>query len=251
MVVPRSSRRPSKSAPSGYLVLFTKYYYRYQLIEKQLLEFSRMALQRSDLKKTEDMFNRVITKDHIAVVTLLEDRHTGSRLIVVNAHIYWAPEFRDVKLLQVALLVDELQNIAERFMRLPPRPPQEGQPTPPSYSEASKIPIILCGDFNSSADSGVYEFLNTGHVPGNHPDFMDHVYGDYTAKGLHHRLGLKSAYVTLGDTLITNYVPNFNGILDYIWYSAESIAVNAILGEIDQTYLNKIVGFPNAHFPSE
>jgi len=43
------------------------------LIDKQLIEFNQVALQRSDFKKTDEMFNRVITKDNIAIVTLLEN----------------------------------------------------------------------------------------------------------------------------------------------------------------------------------
>jgi CCR4-NOT transcription complex subunit 6 len=111
--------------------------------------------------------------------------------------------------------------------------------------------MIVCGDFNSIPESGVYEFLSKGSVPPNHPDFMDHVYGDYTSKGLNHKLGLKSAYASVGELPITNYTPSFEGGIDYIWYNAESIAVNAVLGEVDQTYLSKVVGFPNAHFPSD
>src|ERR1700742_708243 len=93
--------------------------YRYQLIEKQLIEFSSLALQRPDFKKTDDMFNRVLTKDQLAAVALLEHRDTGSRLIVANAHIHWDPEFRDVKLVQTGLLMGELEKIAHQFAKLP------------------------------------------------------------------------------------------------------------------------------------
>ena len=74
-------------------------------------------MQRPDFKKTDDMFNRVLQRDNIAVVTLLESKATGSRLILVNVHIHWHPQYRDVKLVQTGLLVDEVDKIASRFAR--------------------------------------------------------------------------------------------------------------------------------------
>ncbi|RDB16704.1 Glucose-repressible alcohol dehydrogenase transcriptional effector [Hypsizygus marmoreus] len=262
---------------------------KYQLVEKQLIEFSAVAMQRQDFKKTDDMFNRVLGKDHIAVVCLMENRHTGTRFIVVNAHIHWDPAYRDVKLVQVALLIEEIEKIANNFAKYPPPPPPTpesarasatddggpdsgsnaaGEPSasasastsnqppprpPPVYSDGTKIPLVVCGDLNSIPDSGVYEFLSTGSLPANHPDFLSHTYGRYTSEGLRHRLGLKSAYAApgAGELPLTNYVPTFQGVIDYVWYSGANLGVNAVLGGVDKAYLEKVVGFPNAHFPSD
>ncbi|KAH9944716.1 Endonuclease/exonuclease/phosphatase [Amylocystis lapponica] len=242
---------------------------KYTLVEKQLIEFSALAMQRSDFKKTDDMFNRVLGKDHIAIICLLENKLTGTRFILANAHIHWDPQYRDVKLVQAALLIEEVEKIAQSFAKYPPRlPPTPSSATsastlpsidennsssrpPPVYSDGSKIPLIVCGDFNSVPSSGVYEFLSMGSVPPDHADFMSHLYGRYTSDGLKHRLGLKSAYASAGETVVTNYTPSFHGMIDYIWYSTANLAVNAILGEVDRQYLEKVVGFPNAHFPSD
>jgi CCR4-NOT transcription complex subunit 6 len=228
-------------------------------VEKQLIEFSAVAMQRQDFKKTDDMFNRVLGKDHIAVVCLMENKETGTRFIIANAHIHWDPAYRDVKLVQCALLIEEIEKIAHNFAKYPPPPPKPMDnlsPTsppprpPPNYTDGTKIPLIVCGDFNSVPTSGVYEFLANGTVPHNHADFMSHMYGKYTSDGLRHKLGLKSAYAGAGE-LLTNYTPSYQGEIDYIWYSAANIGVNAVLGEVDRGYLEKVVGFPNAHFPSE
>jgi len=88
---------------------------------------------------------------------------------------------------------------------------------------------------------------------------MNHKYGKYTddvspAGGMKHGYSLKSAYATAlgGNELpITNYTPSFKGVIDYIWYSNLSLSVEAVLGEVDEKYLEKVVGFPNAHFPSD
>lgn len=239
-------------------------------------------MQRQDFKKTDDMFNRVLGQAHIGVVCLMEDKHTGTRFIIVNTHIHWDPAYRDVKLVQVALLLDEVEKIANGFARYPPRPPgstpssgegEEGEggdsasneprlppPPPPVYSDGTKIPLIICGDFNSVPLSGVYDFLSCGTLSATHPDFMSHTYGKYTSDGLRHRLGLKSAYATTPanpgngtEELLpmTNYTPSFQGVIDYIWYSTQNVTVNSVLGEIDKGYLEKVVGFPNVHYPSE
>ncbi|RPD52340.1 hypothetical protein L226DRAFT_457927 [Lentinus tigrinus ALCF2SS1-7] len=241
---------------------------KYTLVEKHLIEFSQVAMQRQDFKKTDDMFNRVLGKDHMAVVTLLENKETGTRIIIANAHIHWDPQYRDVKLVQVALLVEEVEKIAQSFAkyppRLPPAPSSAGSATtpstgennassrpPPAYTDGYQIPIILCGDYNSIRQSGVYEFLSTGVIPPDHEDFMHHTYGRYTTEGLRHRLQLKSAYAAGGELSMTNHTPSFKGAIDYIWYTTPNLSVNSVLSEVDHDYLDKVVGFPNAHFPSD
>lgn len=215
-------------------------------------------MQRSDFKKTDDMFNRMLGKDHITVVCLMESKETGTRFIIANAHLHWDHNFRDVKLVQTALMVDEIEMIANNFATLPARPPPPADPSNPdavvrpmpSYAEGTKIPLVICGDFKSLPDSGVYEYLASGKLSSTHPDFMEHTYGKYTAEGLKHRFNLRSAYA-IGELYLTNYTPSFKGVIDYIWYSSASVACTAILGDVDNGYLDKIVGFPNAHFPSE
>ncbi|KAI0364341.1 hypothetical protein BV20DRAFT_929784, partial [Pilatotrama ljubarskyi] len=61
----------------------------------------------------------------------------------------------------------------------------------------------------------------------------------------------KSAYAGAGELPLTNYTPSFKGHIDYIWYSSANLSVNSILGAVDPSYLDKAVGFPNAHFPSD
>ncbi|KAK0543371.1 Glucose-repressible alcohol dehydrogenase transcriptional effector, partial [Tilletia horrida] len=229
---------------------------KWTLIEKRLIEFNQLALQRPDFKKTQDMFNRVMTKDQIAVIALLENKASGARLIVTNVHIYWDPEFRDVKLVQVAMLTEELEKIAGNFAKLPPKlSSMLAEPYrkrgPPAYRDGTCIPTIICGDFNSVPDTGVYQFLRQGSVAGNHEDFMSHVYGRYTSSGLEHKLSLRSAYEGIGELPFTNYTPNYKGVIDYVWYNTNALAVSGLLGDVDPAYRDKVVGFPNAHFPSD
>ncbi|KAJ7594537.1 glucose-repressible alcohol dehydrogenase transcriptional effector [Mycena floridula] len=238
---------------------------KYQMVEKHLVEFSSAAMQRQDFKKTDDMFNRVLGKDNIAIFCSLEHRESGSRLIVANSHITWDPVFRDVKLVQVALMVEELERFAAEFAMYPPRHPPsatsfDGSPDSlngnpsrsPVYSDGTKIPLILCADLNSVPESGVYEFLANGILSPTHPDFMSHTYGKYTSEGLKHKFALKSAYSNPGAQLsMTNFTSGFQGALDYIWYSTTSMVPTRLLNEVDKSYTDRVVGFPNPHFPSD
>lgn len=68
---------------------------------------------------SEDMLNRVMTKDNIGIAALLELKDSpynmgygvGQQILVSNAHIHWDPEFRDVKLIQTVMLMNELTRI--------------------------------------------------------------------------------------------------------------------------------------------
>lgn len=223
----------------------------YQIVDKRLIEFNQIALQRPDFKKTEDIFNRVMTKDNIASIAMLEHRKTGAKLIVANAHMHWDPEFRDVKLVQAAVLMEQLEVAGDTFAKMHSQVTLEAGVSAPTYASGKDIPTVVCGDFNSTPDSGVYEFLSQGLAPGNHEDFMNHTYGTYTSEGLHHDYALRSAYKHIGELPFTNHTPGFRGTIDYIWYTSNSLAASGLLGEVDAGYLSRVVGFPNAHFPSD
>lgn len=210
-------------------------YDRFRLVDQDLIEYNQKALQRSDFKQTVDIYNRVMNKDNIAVFTMLEDKNTNKRIIVANSHIHWDPSHADVKLVQVGVLMDEIDKFSSKH----------------TSSSADKVPTIICGDFNSAPDSGVYEFFSKGSIQQDHDDFGNHSYGTYTTEGVSHPLSLKSAYSNVGELPFTNYTPGFKGVLDYIWYTTNTLDIISLLGSIDNEYLGKVVGFPNAHFPSE
>lgn len=229
---------------------------KFKLIESQLVEFNQIALQREDFRKTEEVYNRVMTKDNIAVLTLLENKENGSRVLIANAHIHWDPTYKDVKLVQVAMLMEEIEKWVGQYIKIPPtkshaRSPSGSIGPPTSYSSASKLPTIICGDFNSVPSSGVCEFLSRGSMKQNHDDFGQFAYGNYTSEGLSHGLALKSAYAPGYELPFTNYTPSFSDVIDYIWYTANTLTVTGLLGPIDKEYISQVVGFPNPHFPSD
>lgn len=238
-------------------------------LDKKLVMYNRDAINRLDMKSAPDVYNRVMPKDHIAVVTFLENRQTGSRLVVVNTHLAWEGWNADVKVIQVALLMAQLSNLAEEYARWPACLDKEVykyaaedsldgsdgvQLTPaPSikYDDGLQIPMLVCGDFNSKKDSGVYELITKGSLSNSHEDLGVYNYGDFTKNGMQHPFSLKSAYGTIGELPFTNYTPDFREVIDYIWYSTGSLQVTGLLGEVDPEYMQRVPGFPNWHFPSD
>ncbi|KAF3308273.1 Glucose-repressible alcohol dehydrogenase transcriptional effector, variant 2 [Orbilia oligospora] len=229
---------------------------KFNILDKQVINFQQLAINRPDMKKATDIFNRVMPRDDVATIIYLENKLTGGRMIVANAHLFWNPVFEDVKLIQTAVLMEELGKLANKYVANPP-PSKiqkvEGQEEIPEvkYPNGASIPLVVCGDFNSLGDSGVYELITKGAIDAHHPTLGGRDYGPYSEEGISHPFNLKSAYSIFPDFPFTNYTPGFNGVIDYIWYSSNCMQVTGLLGEVDKEYMSKVAGFPNVHFPSD
>merc|ERR1719427_1652213 len=235
-----------------------------------------------------EMLNRVTTKDNIGIAALLETTDgiyeaTGSMgqpqlVLAVNAHMHWDPEFSDVKLIQTVMLCYELRNFCDevaRNMRHQPTNQHQGRSSAGLSAEFHKIPIVMCGDFNSLPDSGVVEFLQQGQVSASHPDFRDIKYSkclsvfqnslhpsnnnknnqkNVDSKIVTHPFKFKSCYDKEMEKLrYTNITYDFKGIIDYIFYSHTQLKCLGVLSGLDQAWFDKnsIAGCPHPHLPSD
>ena len=244
---------------------------KYMLLQKHIVSYSNEAINRPDMKGDHDVYNRVMPRDHIALVTFLENRQTGSRLIVVNTHLTWEVWFSDVKIIQVAILMDCLAKKAEEYAKWPPTKDKDKEqfrfasedsidgedivkPEPVSslsYESGTQIPILVCGDFNSTQDSGVYDLITQGSLSNSHQELGNQKYGDFTRNGMNHPFNLKSSYCQIGELPFTNWTPDFRQVIDYVWYSQNTLQVAGVLGQVDPSYMSRVPGFPNYHFPSD
>lgn len=177
-----------------------------------------------------------LCKDNVAHVLILEGMTMNGEVVhicVANTHIFWDPDYPDVKLWQTHMLLQELEGITG------PR----------------QLPLVLCGDFNSQPDSSVVELLAQESVDANHPDFkFDKVGILPSASQLTHTLGLVSsvALVTGNEPSFTNYTGSYKGVLDYIWLN-ESLAAVACLEMPTEAELRGIDDspLPNSIHPSD
>ncbi|XP_029035166.1 CCR4-NOT transcription complex subunit 6-like isoform X2 [Osmia bicornis bicornis] len=235
---------------------------KFTLIKDHLVEFNQLAM--ANAEGSDNMLNRVMPKDNIGLAALLRTKEAAwdnglpsdpaqvqQPILVCTAHIHWDPEFCDVKLIQTMMLSNELRSILD----------QAGQSFRPGHKpDSSNVQLLLCGDFNSLPDSGVIEFLTSGRVAADHRDFKDLAYKSCLQKisgcdkpnEFTHSFKLASAYSE--DIMpYTNYTFEFKGIIDYIFYSKQSMVPLGLLGPLSADWFkdHKVVGCPHPHVPSE
>jgi len=226
---------------------------KFNLLEKYIIEFQGICMSRhKDFVENSEAFSRLITKDNIAISVILQLKDHQSEtdgssplknsrgrtiskhkhILVSNTHIHWNPENKDVKLMQVQLLLEELSALSSPKSKWP------------------NIPIIIAGDFNSTVDSGPYELLTKGNLKARHPDLDPYEYGVYSSYGMNHDLSISSSYAPIGEPQFTNFTDDFVGVLDYIWYSHDTLAVSKVLQPVDEETV-RLTKLPNVYMHSD
>eukprot|EP00808_Paulinella_micropora_P018719 g22037.t1 len=212
---------------------------RFALREQYGIEFNEAAKQHNANRKSY----RRLLRGNVALVVVLEElpeaqkgdgrpqrRQRNRRLCVANTHIYWDPEFREVKLWQTWVLCRELEKLVLH----------------------RNLPLLLCGDFNSMQDSSVYELLSTEQVNAKHPVFSHDPYEILPPfSSITHRLPLVSAYARIGEPKFTNYTGHFVGVLDYIWFSKAHLVCTSCLDVDAEKLLKKKTALPNPQYASD
>ncbi|KAH3745417.1 glucose-repressible alcohol dehydrogenase transcriptional effector [Pelomyxa schiedti] len=215
---------------------------KFSLVDTILIEFQSLSMTHfgscspTTVPLTPDVFERILSRDNIALLTVLKSNKTGRLIIVSTTHIHWDPSSSDVKLIQSQFLVEEIASVKANIEK----------------SGNMDVPVIVAGDFNSTPVSGVYSFLRDGHLAPNHPDFNGFKYGDYSIKGLTHNLQFASAYSNFGEPPYTNFSSEFSGCIDYIWHTTPNTAVTSVLPVLSKEVVSQQkIPFPNAVTPSD
>jgi CCR4-NOT transcription complex subunit 6 len=168
--------------------------------------------------------------------------------------------------------MEQVTKLAEKYARWPavkdkkmitvplpddaeaPKPQAEPGPSQ-EYRTNTDIPLLVCGDFNSTEGSSVYDLMSKGRVPPDHSEINNYQYGSFTRDGIEHPFSLRDAYAhtkkTADEMPFTNYTPDFVDVIDYIWYSTNTLEVVELLGPPDAEYLKRMPAFPNWHFPAD
>lgn len=207
---------------------------KFAMIEHKCLEFLQVILNDKRFNTNMDIINRNINKDNITLITVLKTIDTT--LIVANVHLYWDPDYKDVKLIQTIILLEELTRIQAKY-------PKAG--------------LLIAGDFNSLSDSDIYKLITGGTLEPFCKDFEPYNYSQMSQNGFIHALNLCDSYKQVSkdknsvDTLLfTNYTAQFMDVIDYIFYGGK-IKCMSVLSGVDSTYVDEIVGLPSIHLPSD
>lgn len=201
---------------------------KFHLIESYSIEFNELAQRQVQTvmglnPRSEEgaaILNK-LAKDNVAQLVVLELAQQSltsrtnrgdpiNQVCIANTHLYSNKDCPDVKLWQTLHLLQELETFV--------------------MARGANLPLMICGDFNSTPESAVYDLLSRQAVHPGHPDVnigndengpnvLPHV------DSITHTHILASVYSSvLGEEpKFTNYTKQFKGVLDYIWYSTQSL----------------------------
>mmetsp|Transcript_11182 Transcript_11182/g.24646 ORF Transcript_11182/g.24646 Transcript_11182/m.24646 type:complete len:599 (-) Transcript_11182:217-2013(-) len=216
---------------------------RFKRLDKAIFDYDKLSQQellsaRVDNDVEQKCLHRV-NRGNIALAVILEDRlqkkngsaaGQGHILCVVNTHILCDPGAADVKLFQAHLLLKAIQG-----------------------TTACRMPILVCGDFNSTPDSAVYEYFRRGQVRQDHEDLKKDPAGLMRLLHLQSGTCMATAYETCTgkEATFTNYTEDFKGTLDYIWFSPDNLSVLAISQVDDEAQLSQESALPSSTRPSD
>ncbi|KAI5965453.1 hypothetical protein KGF57_000719 [Candida theae] len=213
---------------------------RFDVMEQLKINYGEEVLkQRSKYKLTSDWLQRVIARNTVALILKLYDKRTDKIYYVSNTHLYWSPDYNDVKVLQIKILLNKLQQ----------------------FRKEHDSSIILLGDLNSNFDSDVVNLLSGRTIDTlSSPTFKHRKYGvnnpliDPDGR-INNPFNLRNVYQSLhssNNLPFTSYVTRFADVLDHVFVS-DDVSVDKLLGQVDPVYCNSddVTGFPNSQFPSD
>lgn len=229
---------------------------KFHLVESYSIEFNELAQRQATQvlglnPRTEEgiAFLNRLSKDNVAQLVVLElaqptlasrtNREPINQVCIANTHLYSNKDFPDVKLWQAWQLLQELETFV--------------------MSRGTNLPLMICGDFNSTPDTAVYDLLARQTVHPGHPDVnvelpegAPDVLPD--AMNITHSFQLGSAYQSIlgEEPKVTNYTSNFKGVLDYMWYSMPNLRPLAVAPIPDEQVLTRHgEALPSTEFSSD
>ncbi|CAJ1930868.1 unnamed protein product [Sphenostylis stenocarpa] len=170
-----------------------------------------------------------LKRDCVGIMAAFKLKDPSCHIVIVaNTHLYWDPEWADVKLAQAKYLLSRIEKfktlVSDRYECIPE--------------------VIVAGDFNSMPGDMVYQYLVSGNPSSNLiPNCLEES----------PPIPLCSVYAsTRGEPPFTNYTPGFTGTLDYILFSPSDIIKPISFLELPDSDAGDIVGgLPNLSYPSD
>lgn len=188
----------------------------------------------SKISENEKLAERMLQRTTALQVVLLECLDEPKRRILVgNTHLYFHPTADNIRLIQAALCIYYLEHLLRKY--------QQEEPN-------CMTSLLLCGDFNSCPEFGVYELMTRGHVPASSPDWQSNEEEIVSGTDVRHSLSLDSA---CGTPQYTNYTEAFSGCLDYIFYDKSCFSVEEVVPLPSHEDVIQHKALPSVTFPSD
>lgn len=225
---------------------------KFKMLKCQHIKYTSVFDDEKLFDQTDDTKKRLVSRNNVALVMILQHLETNQIFFVANTHLYWSPRHEDVKLLQAYMLTQIIWKCAQEFYQCT----EEELKT--KLNGKDGINIILVGDLNASPESMVYRYLTKGSLEVSSEEEMSkYNYGPRVSSTIKDPLGkFVSPYRELyekGEFTRTVYLPKFKKIIDYIFVSEHSKGLKAtkVLSELKDEYGSKYVGFPNEDYASD
>ncbi|KAG7800443.1 hypothetical protein KL944_004016 [Ogataea haglerorum] len=223
---------------------------KFDLLNYEPVEYSEHFQNPQYFTPTEDLRERAMSRNTVALIATMRHKKTGTIIFVTNTHLYWSPEFPDVKVLQTYLLARLLRRTMRNYYKVNDYQLKE-------IMRNGEANALLVGDFNSTPDSMVYEFLQTGSLNIAKDTRFNYDYGELDGAILRTGLlGFESQYKSLvssSEFQRREHSQPFKRFIDYIWvnkYSKNLIPIR-VLGDINIEHLDRFSWFPNESYPSD
>ncbi|XP_017973266.1 PREDICTED: carbon catabolite repressor protein 4 homolog 4 isoform X1 [Theobroma cacao] len=169
-----------------------------------------------------------LKRDCVGIMAAFRLKDPFHRVVILaNTHLYWDPEWADVKLAQAKYLLSRLAQfktlVTDKFECTPS--------------------LILSGDFNSTPGDKVYQYLISGNSSS--ASLMT------CLEELPFPLCSVHAF-TRGEPPFTNCTPDFTNTLDYIFFSPSDCLKPVSILELPELDSPDVVGgLPNYSHPSD
>lgn len=188
----------------------------------------------SKLNEYPALKERVLARTTTLQVLVLKvlDR-PNHRLIVGNTHLYFQPAADHIRLLQAGLSIAYINDVVSKIKLSDPH---------------LTTSVILCGDFNSTPDCGVYKLMTEKHVPVDYLDWKSQEGEHIEGLSLEQPFPFASA---CGTPEFTNFTVGFVGCLDYIFYQTDHLAVEQVIPMPSKEEVTLYTAIPNVVFPSD
>ncbi|KAM8755825.1 2',5'-phosphodiesterase 12 [Acanthopagrus schlegelii] len=174
--------------------------------------------------------DKILQRSTALQVTVLEDLNKpGRKVCVGNTHLYWHPKGGNVRLVQMGVALQHLSHVISEV--------------------APGAPLVFCGDFNSSPNSGVFQLVTEALVPQQHEDWSSSGPEESCS------MELPSAFPPLLSACsvpaYTNYVGGFHGCLDYIFIQPDSMQVEQVIPLPSHQEITTYEALPSVAHPSD
>lgn len=173
-------------------------------------------------------------KDKSKAPIVQPKKHTKQRCLWIgNVHLEGDPYLPNARLSQMKSLLTKMQAAQVQF-----------------DSEPKNAMTIVCGDFNSEINGGVYRFLKDGSLDTSFEEYKIQV----TRELVQHPFKFNEAYAACSyDPLYTFALKDHESLIDFVFFSTDNLLCEDVDAEFEMTKEDKKKGVwaPNDLCPSD